>query len=219
MPVSCHAILYSFRRCPYAIRARMAIRASGVPVELREIMLRNKPEQMLKLSVKGTVPVVQLTDGQVLDESLDIIFWALGKNDPMNLIAEPYISAGYALIRINDTQFKPCLDKYKYAVRFPEQTETQYRQQCEFYLTLLNDKLKLNRYLLAPRLSFADLAIFPFIRQFASVDKDWFDASGYQNLIQWLHFMAESDLFKGVMVKYPPWQGLEEVPLIFSKSW
>jgi glutathione S-transferase len=216
MPVSCRAILYSFRRCPYAIRARMAIRASGISVELREVVFRNKPKQMLKLSAKGTVPVVQLADGQVLDESLDIMFWALGENDPMNLIAERYMSAGCALIQINDTQFKPCLDKYKYAVRFPEQTEAQYRQQCEFYLTLLNDKLKVNRYLLASRLSFADLAIFPFIRQFASVDKDWFDASGYQYLIQWLHLMAESELFKEVMAKYSPWQGLKEAPLIFN---
>jgi len=124
-------ILYSFRRCPYAMRARLAIAYSGIKLELREIVLRNKPEEMLAISPKGTVPVLQLPSGEVIDESIDIMRWALAQHDPNDWYSEPYIPAIESLITQNDESFKPWLDRYKYADRYPEQSETYYRNQCE----------------------------------------------------------------------------------------
>ncbi|CAH1204119.1 Glutathione S-transferase [Candidatus Nitrotoga sp. BS] len=205
-------ILYSFRRCPYAIRARLAIEASGVMVELREILLRDKPVQMTSISEKATVPVLVLPDGKFLDESLDIIYWALEQNDPQNLLLIERQQDISQLILKNDSQFKLKLDKYKYAVRSPEKSVQEHRAECEFFLMELEERLMSNSYLLGAQLSVADIAIFPFIRQFASVDTNWFDASQFVFLRSWLRSCVESSAFERIMKKYIPWkQGLDKV--------
>ena len=137
-------ILYSFRRCPYAIRARLAIYVSNTKVELREVKLADKPKELISCSPKGTVPVLQLTDGTIIDESKDIMLWALNKNDPNNWLVSRKVEKQETnrLIDINDNEFKQYLDHYKYADRFPEQTIEYYRQQGEVFLQLLEKKTK-----------------------------------------------------------------------------
>jgi glutathione S-transferase len=197
-------ILYSFRRCPYAIRARLAITYAEIPVEIREVQLKQKPEQMLAISPKGTVPILQLPDGKVIDESLDIMRWALAQNDPDNWLATGEDTE--RLIQWNDGEFKYYLDRYKYAERYPELPGSYYRSECEKFLAELESKLSQAKYLTGRYFSIADAAIFPFIRQFAAVDGLWFDSSGYQHLNEWLNRLLSSDLFKSVMVKYPAWK-------------
>lgn len=213
MPATAIPILYTFRRCPYAIRARLAIAASGVSVEHREIALRNKPQAMLAISPKGTVPVLQLfddgvIDGRVIEESLDIMLWALALNDPQQWLQgeKSLPDAAKALIDTNDGPFKFWLDRYKYADRYPEHPAEHYRQQAEEFLQSLESLLGTQEYLLGSRLSIADMAIFPFIRQFAVVDKTWFDASNYVRLQRWLDKWLRSDLFSEVMVKRDCWE-------------
>ncbi len=198
-------ILYSFRRCPYAIRARMAIAVSRLSVELREVVLKNKPEAMLSISPKATVPVLQLEDG-VIDESLDVMQWALQQSDPLNLgLLDTHIK-GPDLIASNDGEFKSWLDLYKYADRHPEMTAIEYRAKaCEF-LGRLEQQLEQHRFLLGEDLTFTDIAIFPFIRQFAYVDIAWFQSSDFPKLIAWLNSLLESELFLNVMEKYQAWE-------------
>lgn len=206
-------VLYSFRRCPYAIRARLAIVYAKVGVELREVVLKEKPKEMLELSPKGTVPVLNLGLGKVLEESLDIMYWALGHNDSEGWLAgltESQKRDSEELISINDGEFKQHLDHYKYFDRFPEQSKETYRAQGEVFLSLLDERLSRQSHLLSENFSFADAAIFPFIRQFAHVDKKWFDQSRYQHLQQWLERLLQSELFLGVMKKYPPYQPGDE---------
>lgn len=200
-------ILYTFRRCPYAIRARLSIAVSGVSVEYREVALRNKPQAMLLISPKGTVPVLQLADGCVIDQSLDIMLWALALNDPQQWLQgeKSLPDAAKALIDTNDGPFKFWLDRYKYADRYPEQPAEHYRQQAEEFLKNLERLLGAQEYLLGARLSIADIAIFPFIRQFAAVDKAWFAASDYVRLQNWLDELLGSDLLSEVMVKREAW--------------
>jgi len=202
-------ILYSFRRCPYAMRARMAIVASGLKVELREIHLKEKPAEMLIASPKATVPVLVLGNGEVIDESLDIMKWALQKNDRdhgLNSDTGKRQAAIDALIFENDSTFKQHLDHYKYADRFPAFPAEHYRQQGESFLKKLEIKLQQTKYLFANTACIADIAIFPFIRQFAYVDKDWFDNSPYLALQQWLAGFLESSDFAIVMRKNPVWK-------------
>ncbi|MBL4608262.1 MAG: glutathione S-transferase [Pseudomonadales bacterium] len=200
-------ILYSFRRCPYAIRTRLAVKSSGIHVALREVVLANKPKEMLACSPKGTVPVLQLVDGTVIDESRDIIMWALEQSDPQSWLPNHVHDEKETLrlIDCNDYEFKLYLDKYKYADRFPEQSIEYYRQQAEVFLRQLEDKLHNNLYLLGNDISLADIAIFPFIRQFAHVDKNWFDQSEYKKLQKWLAYFLALPLFNDVMKKYPRW--------------
>ncbi len=200
-------ILYSFRRCPYAIRARLAIKYSATGVELREVVLADKPAEMLSASPKGTVPVLILSDGSILDESLDIIHWALSINNPENWLPENsyLLQKANELITTNDEVFKIHLDHYKYACRFPEFSAEYYRTQGEEFLQDLENLLEKSRCLLADHITLADIAIFPFIRQFVFVDKDWFDQSQYTNLNLWLNNMLEMKLFKDIMKKYPQW--------------
>lgn len=198
-------IFYSFRRCPYAIRARLAIAYSQQPVQLREVILKDKPKELLQLSDKGTVPVLQLDTGEILDESLDIMAWALSQNDPDQWLSDN-IHSMLDLIDKNDFEFKAWLDKYKYADRFPENSETYYREQCEYFLVRLETLLKLNDYLFSKHISLADIAIFPFIRQFAAVDSIWFQQSSYSHLKLWLETLTNSPLFLSVMNKYPTWK-------------
>jgi len=155
-------ILYSFRRCPYAIRARLAIKISGIKVELREILLKDKPKEMLEISPKGTVPVLLLPDDLVIDESREIMMWALTQNDPENWLES--IDKSNSLIDQNDNEFKPHLDHYKYADRFPEYSKENYREQTNAFLKQLDQRLNESRYLISDKISLADMAIFPFIR-------------------------------------------------------
>lgn len=196
-------LLFTFRRCPYAIRARMAIKMSGVEVDMHEVNLRDKPQALLACSPKGTVPVLYFTNDHVIEESLDIMQWALSINDPGHWLDESGSLSDEARewIDRNDGLFKEALDNYKYAVRYPEHSEQYYREQAEFFLTELNTQLSKTDYLMGNRLTVPDIAIFPFIRQFANVDKDWFYASRYTYLIQWLDKRLSSDIFIGVMAK------------------
>ncbi len=200
-------ILYSFRRCPYAIRARMALAYAGISCELREVSLKNKPEAMLAISPKGTTPVLQLSNGLVLEESLDIMYWALDQNDPDGWLALPpaALQLSKDLIATNDLKFKVDLDRYKYYNRFPEESQEVYRRYGETYLQILESQLQQHQFLLAERITLADVAIFPFIRQFAYVDWNWFQSSHYQYLQQWLNWHENRSLFQQVMQKIPVW--------------
>jgi glutathione S-transferase len=195
--------LYSFRRCPYAMRARMALRYSGVAVNIVEVSLKAKPAEMLALSSKGTVPVLSV-DGQVIDESLAIMHWALAQNDPQDWLlkdapAGQQLIAG--LIEENDQVFKVHLNRYKYAERYPEQPMTVYRAEGEVFLRRLDELLEGRDYLLAEHPSLADVALMPFVRQFAHVDREWFGQTPYRRLQAWLQRFLESELFIGVMQK------------------
>lgn len=195
--------LYSFRRCPYAMRARMALRYSGVPVEIVEVSLKAKPAEMLAISPKGTVPVLD-AGGQVIDESLEIMRWALAQNDPDNwLLKDDSFGALWAdkLIQGNDQIFKVHLNRYKYAERYPEQPMEVYRAEGALFLQRLDELLEGRDYLLAGHPSLADIALFPFVRQFAHVDRDWFAQTPYVRLQVWLQRFLESELFTGIMKK------------------
>ncbi|MGW8466391.1 glutathione S-transferase [Pseudomonas sp. CLCA07] len=195
--------LYSFRRCPYAMRARMALSYSGVPVNIVEVSLKAKPAEMLALSSKGTVPVLS-ADGRVIDESLAIMQWALAQNDPQNWLLkdDPAGQARIAdLIESNDQTFKVHLNRYKYAERYPEQPMEVYRAEGEVFLRQLDELLEGRDYLLAAYPSLADIALMPFVRQFAHVDREWFAQTPYVRLQGWLQRFLESDLFTGVMHK------------------
>ena len=214
-------VLYSFRRCPYAMRARLALVYSGQQVELREVVLRDKPQQLLDCSPKATVPVMQFADGRVVDESLDIMLWALEKNDP-----QAWLQANKAeqltLITENDNDFKAALDRYKYPNRyqetFPDQTEQQIelqaKQDAQQFLQKLERRLQQQAFLVGEQRSLADMAVLPFIRQFAHVDKVWFDSAPYPKLQQWLADFIASELFVQVMPKFKQWQ-LGDEPLLF----
>ena len=195
--------LYSFRRCPYAMRARMALRYSDVAVNIVEVSLKAKPAEMLALSSKGTVPVLSV-DGQVIDESLAIMHWALAQNDPQDWLLkdDPAGRAQIAvLIEENDQVFKVHLNHYKYAERYPEQPMEFHRAEGEVFLRQLEGLLEGRDYLLADHPSLADVALMPFIRQFAHVDREWFDQTRYVRLQAWLKRFLESDLFTSIMKK------------------
>ncbi|MBY8955573.1 glutathione S-transferase [Pseudomonas sp. PA-1-2A] len=193
------ALLYSFRRCPYAMRARLALRYSGVPVRIIEVSLKAKPAEMLALSPKGTVPVLSV-EGRVIEQSLEIMQWALAQHDPDDwlLLGDPAV---LALIAENDQVFKHHLNRYKYAERYPEQPMEHYRAEGEVFLQKLEGLLAEREYLLAEHLSLADAALAPFVRQFAHVDREWFARTPYQRLQVWLQRFLESPLFIAVMTK------------------
>lgn len=206
--------LYSFRRCPYAMRARMAIHYAGIRTILREVELRNKPDEMLQISPKATVPVLLLSDGTVIDESLEIMQWALDISDEdgwLRGLNEQQLALANALVAENDNEFKSHLDHYKYAERFPESSLQQSRAQAEVFLQRLEQHLQQHDYLLANQLSFADIAIFPFVRQFAHVDFTWFTQTPYLNVQRWLRDLLVSERFIAVMDKRQPWQRGDEV--------
>ena len=198
-------ILYSFRRCPYAIRARMAIAYASINLEVREVSLANKPPEMTHISPKGTVPVLQL-DNRIIDESIEVMAWALEQSDPDNWLALDLQQQQQTLIEENDNSFKAWLDKYKYWDRFPEQSQQAYRGQAETFISKLDKNLIEHRYLLGNKICMADIAIFPFIRQFAFVDKDWFDQANFPALQRWLTEFLDSHLFAQVMKKHSVWQ-------------
>ena len=190
-------VLYSFRRCPYAMRARMALRYSGVPLSIVEVSLKAKPAEMLAASPKATVPVLVCAEGSVIEQSLDIMHWALARHDPDNWL-QPGCAA---LIEENDTRFKMLLDRYKYAIRYPEHPMEYYRAQGAEFLQRLEDVLARSAYLAGPALSLADVALAPFVRQFAHVDRDWFEQAPYPRLNAWLERFLASELFSSVMKK------------------
>lgn len=187
------------------MRARLAIRNSGMVVELREVVLADKPEEMLLVSPKGTVPVLVLENGQVIDESRDIMLWALQQSDPDSWLKESNEDSK-SLIDMNDNDFKKHLDHYKYSDRFPDKSPEFYRQQGEVFLQNLEQRLNASLYLNGDRLSVSDMAIFPFIRQFVFVDKEWFDQSQYNKVKVWLEKLLGSKLFKEIMDKNPQWK-------------
>lgn len=207
------AILYSFRRCPYAMRARMALKYADIQLELREIDLNKPPAALRAISDNATVPVLHLPDGNVIDESWEIVQWAVRQNDPDLWLGEDnqYLIESDMLVETNDYSFKQDLDHYKYADRYPEQAMEYYRQQGEEFLQALEERLNETRFLLSDTISISDIGIFPFIRQFAMVDQPWFDQAPYPKLQKWLSCFIDSDgsearLFSLVMNKYNIWK-------------
>jgi glutathione S-transferase len=196
-------ILWTFRRCPYAIRARLALQSSGQRVVLQEILLKDKPAAFLVASPKGTVPVVQDGD-KVIEESRDVMLWALDRRDPEGWLKMP--AEGHALIDTCDGPFKQALDHAKYAVRFPDRDEAAERGKAMVFLRDLNGRLSQSPFLMGPGRTLADMAILPFVRQFANTDRAWFEAQELGPLTAWLGAFLASDRFRGVMTKYPPWQ-------------
>lgn len=203
-------ILYSFRRCPYAMRARLAIASAGITFELREIVLRDKAPEFLTASPKGTVPVV-VTGGTVLEESLDVMHWALGENDPEGWLNVP--QEAHSLIAEADGPFKSALDRTKYATRYKDADPSVEREKASAFLRKLDMMLVEQLYLFGESPSIADMAIAPFVRQFANIDKDWFDAQPWPDLIGWLERFLSSERFAAIMKKNPKWQAGDHVVL------
>ena len=197
-------ILYSYRRCPYAMRARMALQYAGIKFEHREIELRNKPQSMLLASPKGTVPVF-CVDGLILDQSLDIMHWALGKSDPQSWGAVDTVLS-QAWIEKNDGPFKVLLDQYKYPNRYSELNQGEVLGAAlDLMLKPMETALESNPYLLGDNLTWVDIAIFPFIRQFSMVNPQEFHELPFASVKQWLKQHLESELFHSVMHKHPVW--------------
>lgn len=194
-------VLYTFRRCPYAIRARTALSYANIRTEEREVDLKNKPAELLELSPKATVPVLVLESGVIIDQSLDIMKWALCQSDPDQWMSKELEKATEELIRSNDYEFKTILDNYKYSIRAEISDPIVYREQAGKFLHQLNVLLMQHQYLLANHITVADIAIFPFIRQFFMVDEKWFMQCEYKFLINWVTNFLDSELFRSVMVK------------------
>jgi glutathione S-transferase len=194
-------ILYSFRRCPYAMRARMALWVAGIAVELREVKLAAKPAELIAASPKATVPVLVLEDGRVIDESLEIMRWALAQNDPESWLAgdEP------ALIAANDGPFKHHLDRAKYPIRYAADG-IDHRAAALVLLLRLEERLAAQAQLCGPHRSLTDIALFPFVRQFAGIDATWFAGLPLPRLTQWLEGHCTSALFAAIMPKFAPWK-------------
>lgn len=207
-------ILYSFRRCPFAMRARMAIHVSGQQCELREVVLRNKPAEMVAASPKATVPVLVDTDGVILEQSLDIMLWALSRNDPQGWLTpqDGTMQQMLDLIAHIDGPFKEHLDRYKYSNRYQFENDgrgvdpVSHRSAAIHILTNLDERLAHRPNLFGKKLSLADVAIVPFVRQFANTDSDWFAGQPLGRLQRWLDALVRSELFVAVMDKYAPWQ-------------
>ncbi|WP_299414118.1 glutathione S-transferase [uncultured Sulfitobacter sp.] len=201
-------ILYSFRRCPYAMRARLALQASGCTVALREIALADKPQAFLAASPSATVPCLVHADG-VIDESLDIMVWALQQNDPHRWLEMPQL--GHALIAQTDGPFKHALDRVKYASRYPDEDADQHLNAACGFLHVLDDMLE---QWLFDTPTLADYAILPFVRQFAFIDKKWFDDQGWPYLQKWLDRFLDTPEFADIMIKHPQWQPCD-APVFF----
>lgn len=209
-------ILYSFRRCPYAMRARLGLVASGITVALREIVLRNKPAHMLEISPKGTVPVLLLNDGTVIEESLEIMLWALQQNDPRNWLTPETgsLEGMLRLIEEMDGEFKHNLDRYKYATRYEEADPDEHYALAIKELSKLSERLEKTAYLFGNRPSLADQALFPFIRQFANSDKDRFISQSPKTVQNWLTNRIEQPEFAVVFgTKWKPWSPEEDLVL------
>lgn len=200
-------VLYSFRRCPYAMRARLALAVSGQRCELREVVLKAKPQGLLQASPKGTVPVLVLPSGQVLEQSLDIMLWALGQHDPQSWLhpSQGTQAEMQALIAECDGPFKQALDRTKYPTRYPECDPAYERAQASRWLGALEARLNEHPFLFGEHCALADMAIAPFVRQFAGVDPAWWQAQPWLRLQAWLAQWQASSLLASVMEKYPAW--------------
>jgi glutathione S-transferase len=186
------------------MRARLTLFYCGIKPEIREVKLSNMPQALLVLSPKATVPVLHLAEGRVIDESLDIMHWALSITDQNHWLENSHVSN--PLIELSDNKFKPLLDKYKYADRHTELSQIEHRQNAKPFINLLDERLKQHLYLVDDQIRLADIAIFPFIRQFAGVDPSWFRQSDYGRVKRWLDALTESSQFKSIMHKYAVWQ-------------
>lgn len=198
-----YPVLYSFRRCPYAMRARLALYAAKISHEHREVDLKHKHPEMLTISPKGTVPVLQLADGTILEQSLEIMNWAL-KGLPLS-------EEDATLIEENDTNFKQALDRYKYPGRYPQESNVNYRDLGQHFLKKMETRLTPD----VENPTFLDMAVFPFVRQFSKVDEAWFEAQKYPHVKNWLTVMSANPLFHHVMEKYSPWER-GEAPILIS---
>lgn len=206
-------VLYSFRRCPYAMRARLALAASGQACELRELVLKNKPQGLLQASPKGTVPVLVLpptangAPGLVLEQSLDIMLWALQRHDPGGWLPPHHgtLQDMLALIAQCDGPFKQALDRCKYPSRYPDADTTLARPQAVQWLQGLDVRLHALPYLFGTHAALADMAIAPFVRQFAGIDADWWSKQPWPHLQAWLAQWQASALLASVMHKLPAW--------------
>lgn len=210
-------ILYSFRRCPYAMRARLALAVSGQTCELREIDLKARPLELLSASPKGTVPVLVLPDGEVLDESLAIMEWTLGNHDPEGWLPtdEETWRVTRAWIAANDGDFKLHLDRYKYASRKPGGVAEEHRDQAAVWLQSLEARLVAQPCLAGAGPGLADMALAPFVRQFAFTDRDWFDQQPWPHLLAWLGDFLASARFARIMHKHAVWAP-GDAPLVYG---
>jgi glutathione S-transferase len=201
-------ILYSLRNCPYAMRARLAIFKAKQTVLLRDLVLSNKPEEMLAVSPKATVPVIVLANGTVIEESLEVMLWALQETDPADLLdyqQEGALSAMLLLINEFDNDFKTCLEAYKCAKRYQEDNVAECRTVCQQYIQQLEQRLTAHSFLMSDKESLADIALIPFIRQFARIERQWYLQSPYPMVRQWLNRYLQSSVFTKVMAKHPLW--------------
>ena len=200
--INSKTILYSFRRCPYAMRARLALVSAQISFIIREVSLKDKPIELKLISKKATVPCLQ-TATTVIPESLEIMRWALLKNDPENLLDCP--AAGVDLINYNDGRFKTCIDRTKYRSHYKDvQLEVEQKIAKEF-LTELNSRLT-TQFILSDKKTIVDIALFPFVRQYAQIDKNWFNSQNWHNLNNWLNSFINSESFYIIQRKYPIWK-------------
>ena len=182
----------------------MALAAAGTGVMLREVLLKDKPTELLAASPKATVPVLVLSDGQIIEESLDIMQWALEYRDPLNWLEGKALDSDW--ISACDGDFKHWLDHYKYADRHPEHTAEDYRKSAEAFIQKLEDQLSGSGWVGGESANAVDVALFPFIRQFAGVDPSWWQQAPYPHVRQWLENWLNNALFSAIMVKYPRWE-------------
>jgi glutathione S-transferase len=210
-----YPILYSFRRCPYAMRARLALATSGTVCVLREVVLARKPTALLLASPKGTVPVLVLPDGQVLDQSLDIMLWALRRNDPKRWLPKSpqALEASLRLIAECDGDFKANLDRYKYPNRYALPGGAVHRESAAQFLKTLDATLTAQCFLNGPHFGLADAAIAPFVRQFAHTDPAWFSGQPWSALQQWLDKFEVCGDYTRVMDKFAAWVEGQDVLL------
>jgi glutathione S-transferase len=201
-------VLYSLQHCPFAMRARMGLLMSKQDVMLRAIVTKDKPREMLKISPKGTVPILIFEDETLIDESLDIMIWALKKNDPKDLLYKDQpqtYSRMLDLINTCDTEFRKNLSAYKHGSRYHLPAEVEQRSACELFIKELESHLQQNDYLFGNKISMADLAVLPNARQFVNVDRKWFRQTDYPNFTKWIANLMQSLLFTKAMRKYPLW--------------
>lgn len=198
------------------MRAHMALKYAGLKIILRDVELSDLPEEVLAVSPHATVPSLVISENEYMDESWDIVKWAVQQNDPENWLGQnnEYLQDAEMLVETNDYSFKEDLDHYKYADRHPEYPMEYYRQRCEEFLGELNEKLEENNFLLAYHITIADIAVFPFVRQFALVDKDWFDNAPYPKLQRWLDFLLDTEWFSEAFKKHETWKpGCDDIYL------
>ncbi len=224
-------ILYSLRNCPYAMRARIAIFKSHQPVALRDVVLSDKPPEMILASAKATVPILVISQTnnsiskenakcQVIDESLDVMLWALNSADPNDLLhrdSPEVLTQMLAFITEFDVEFKRCLEAYKCAKRYHETNIDECRAACEHYIQMLELRLTAHKFLSSERESLLDIALLPFIRQFARIERQWYLQSPYPNLKAWLNNYLQSPMFTKVMAKYPLWLDSAEKVVFVGK--